>query len=91
MLRRIGENVKTARLKANLTQECLAELAGVHWQTVSYVENGKFPCSVVTFFKISQALETSPNRLLDGLPEADKARLAKIKKAMARKRKPKGA
>jgi DNA-binding XRE family transcriptional regulator len=90
MLRRIGENVKTARLKANLTQECLAELAGVHWQTVSYVENGKFPCSVVTFFKISQALETSPNRLLDGLPESDKARLAKIKKAMARKRKPKG-
>ena len=90
MLRRIGENVKTARLKANLTQECLAELAGVHWQTVSYVENGKFPCSIVTFFKISQGLETSPNRLLDGLPEADKARLAKIKKAMPRKRKPKG-
>jgi len=89
MLRRIGENVKAARLKANLTQECLAELAGIHWQTVSYIENAKYLCSVVTFFKISQALETSPNRLLDGLPELDVARMEKIKKSLARKRKPK--
>jgi len=89
MLRCIGENVKTARLKANLTQECLAELAGVHWQTISYIENGKFPCSVVTFFKISQALMTSPNRLLEDLPEPDEARAERIKKSLARKRKPK--
>jgi DNA-binding XRE family transcriptional regulator len=79
--------VKTARLKANLTQECLAELAGVHWQTVSYIENGKFLFSVVTFFKISQALGISPNRLLEELPEADKAWQEKIKQSLARKRK----
>jgi DNA-binding XRE family transcriptional regulator len=90
MLRRIGENVKTARLNANLTQECLAELAGLHWQTVSYIENAKYLCSVITFFKISQALETSPNRLLDGLPELDMGRRDRIKKSLARKRKPKG-
>jgi len=90
MLRRIGENVKAARLKANLTQECLAELAGVHWQTVSYIENGKYLCSVITLFKVSQALETSPNRLFDGLPEPDIARMDKIKKSLVRKRKPKG-
>ena len=89
ILRRIGENVKAARFKANLTQECLAELAGVHWQTVSYIENGKYLCSVITFFKISQALETSPNRLLDGLPEPDRQRMEKIKKSLVRKRKPK--
>lgn len=89
MLRHVGENVKAARTKANLTQECLAELAGVHWQTVSYIENGKYLCSILTFFKISQALETSPNRLLEGLPEPDKARMDKIKKSLARKRAPK--
>jgi DNA-binding XRE family transcriptional regulator len=89
MLRLIGENVKAARLRANLTQECLAEMVGVHWQTVSYIENGKFPSSIVTFFKLSQALETSPNRLLDGLPEPDIKRLNKIKKSLIRKRKPK--
>jgi DNA-binding XRE family transcriptional regulator len=89
MLGRIGENVKSARLKADLTQECLAEIAGVHWQTVSHIENGRFPFSIVTFFKISQALTTSPNRLLEGLPEPDESRMARIKKSLARKRKPK--
>lgn len=91
MLKRIGQNVKTARLKAGLTQACLAELASVHWQTVSYIENGKYLCSIITFFKISRALETSPNRLLDGLPEPDKAWQEKIKKSLARKRTPHGA
>jgi DNA-binding XRE family transcriptional regulator len=87
MLRLIGKNVKAARLRVNLTQECLAEMVGVHWQTVSYIENGKFPSSIVIFFKISQALETSPNRLLDGLPEPDIKRFEKIKKSLVRKRK----
>ena len=68
----------------------IAEIAGIHWQTVSYVENGKFLFSIVTFTKISQALEISPNRLLEGLPEPDRERIEKIKKMMARKRKPKG-
>lgn len=90
MLRLIGANVKAARSKANLTQECLAEIAGIHWQTVSYIENGKFPASIVTFSKLSQALEVSPNRLLEGLPPLNPDRTARIKKAMARKRKPGG-
>ena len=86
MLRLIGKNVKAARLRANLTQECLAEMVGIHWQTVSYMENGKFPSSIIIFFKVSQALEISPNRLLDGLPEPDTKRFEKIKKSLIRKR-----
>lgn len=78
-----------ARLAVNMTQECLAELADVHWQTVSNIENGKFPCPVTTFVRISQALGVSTNRLLEGLPEPNKDRIEGIKKAMARRRKPK--
>ena len=88
MLRLIGANVKAARTKANMTQECLAEIASIHWQTVSYIENGKFHASIITFSKLSQALEVSANRLLEGLPPLNPARTARIKKAMARKRKP---
>lgn len=88
MLRRIGTNVKTARTKAGLTQECLAEIVGIHWQTVSYIENGKFPVSIITFAKLSQALEISTNRLLEGFPQMNPDRIARIKKALARKRKP---
>jgi DNA-binding XRE family transcriptional regulator len=86
ILRVIGENVKAARLHTNLTQECLAELVGVHWQTISYIENGKFPFSVTTLARISQVLETSPNRLLDGLPDPDFDRVERVKKALARER-----
>jgi transcriptional regulator with XRE-family HTH domain len=89
MLRVIGANVKTARLAAEMTQECLAELADVHCQTVSNIENGKFPCPVTTFARISQALGVSANRLLDGLPEPNPRRMEDIKKALARRRKPK--
>lgn len=88
ILRIIGANVKTARLKANLTQECLAELADVHWQTISNMENGKFPFPVTTLARICYALGTSANRLLDGLPEPDREQIEKTKKAMVRKRKP---
>ena len=89
MLRIIGANVKAARTKANLTQECVAEIAGIHWQTLSYIENGKFPASVLTFLKVSQALEVSTNQLLEGLPPLNPERTTRIKQALARKRKPK--
>ncbi len=89
MLRVIGANVKAARAKANLTQECLAEIAGIHWQTVSHVENGKFPATILTFAKLCQALETNPDLLLSGLPPLNPDRTDRIKKALARKRKPK--
>ena len=87
MLRRIGANVKAARVRADLTQECLAEIAGVHWQTVSHVENGKFPASVLTFLRLSQALEVGPDvLLLTGIPTLDAKRTMRIKKALARQR-----
>ena len=75
-------------MKANLTQECLAELVGVHWKTIGHIERGSYPVALTTFARLSQFLETSPNRLLDGLGLPDAQRTAHIKKAMARKRAP---
>ena len=90
ILRIIGANVKTARLKAELTQECLAELADVHWQTISNIENGKFPCPVTTFVRICKALSFSADDLLKGVPDPDRDQIEKTKKAMARKRRIRG-
>lgn len=81
--------MKAARTEANLTQECLAELIGVHWQTVSYLESGKHPFPITSFVRLTQALDISGSRLLDGIPEPDKRQFEKIKKALARKRQPK--
>ena len=62
---------------------------GVHWQTISYLEKGRYPFAVTNFIRVCHALDISPNRLFDGLPEPDKVRMEKIKKALVRKRKPK--
>lgn len=88
ILRLIGRNIREARLKADMTQECLAELAGVHVQTVGAIERGSFPFAVTTFARLTQFLEISPNRLLDGLETPNPERTARIKKALVRKRAP---
>ena len=72
-----------------MTQECLAELIGVQWQTISYLEKGKYPYPVMRLARLSQALNVSPNYLLEGLPAPDHERMEQIKKALTRKRKPK--
>lgn len=88
ILRVLGRNIRQARLNAGLTQECLAELAGVHVQTIGAIEHGNFPFAVTTFARLSQFLESSPNRLLDGLKPPDQERTARIKKALTRRRAP---
>jgi DNA-binding XRE family transcriptional regulator len=86
ILRVIAENVKKARVAAELTQECVAEMVGVHWQTINYLEKGRHPFAVTNFIRICHALNISPNRLVDGLPEPDRAKMEKIRKALAGKR-----
>jgi transcriptional regulator with XRE-family HTH domain len=90
ILRVIGANVRKARLQADMTQECLAELVDVHWQSISYLENGRHPLLLTKFARISQALDVSPDRLFDGLPEPEKSRSENIRKALARKRRARG-
>lgn len=83
-----GQRIREARLKANMTQECLGELVGVHWKTIGHIERGTYPIALIIFARLSQFLETSPNRLLDGLEPPEPKRTARIKKALARKRAP---
>ena len=91
ILRLIGENVRKARLEANLTQECLAELIDATWQTISYLENGHRPFSVIRFARICQSLNISADRLLEGMQPMAPGRLERVKKVLARKRNPSNA
>lgn len=88
MLRCIGRNVKMARLQAGLTQECLAELVGIHWKTLSGIENGLFPVGIASFTRISQHLGVTADSLLEGVEKPDPKRAMTIRKAMARQRQP---
>ena len=49
-------NLKSLRLKANFTQEQLANEIGVEMSQISRIERGLIATSVVTFYDISIAL-----------------------------------
>ena len=89
ILRRVGQNIQAARCAAGITQECLAELAGVHWQSISGIERGRYPFAVTTFIRIAQYLRVSMDSLAEGLEPPDPTRAQTILKALARKRRPK--
>ncbi|WP_409183860.1 helix-turn-helix domain-containing protein [Amycolatopsis sp. VS8301801F10] len=65
--RTIGERVRAFRNDAGLSQEQLAELAGVHWTFVSQVERGLRNINLHNLLKFADGLGVNPARLVDGL------------------------
>lgn len=53
---KLGINLKSLRLRANFTQEQLANEIGVEISQISRIERGLIATSVVTFYDISIAL-----------------------------------
>jgi transcriptional regulator with XRE-family HTH domain len=62
--RTVGQNVRSIRLRLALTQEELAEKAGLHWTYVSGVERGRYNISLDSLVKLSKALGIKPFELL---------------------------
>lgn len=67
----LGSRIKERRREAGLSQEALAEKAGISPNTVSRIEGGLMAMSVETFQKLVQALGLDANELLchAGVPE----------------------
>jgi len=59
-----GKALKTERLKRSLSQEALAELAGLSRNYVSSIERGKVSPSLTTLEKLSKALGLSASKLV---------------------------
>lgn len=62
--KKISEAVKEARVAKGMTQEELAELAGVGRSTISRLENGNRNTSSDRIFKIARVLELDLNKLI---------------------------
>jgi len=60
----VAERIATKRKQAGLSQDRLADLAGVDRKTVNRIENGHFSPSMETFFRIAQALRTNAKDFL---------------------------
>ena len=60
----LAENLKRYRLEQNLTQEELANKAGIEFSTVSRIERGLLNASISLVFAIAKALDIEPTLLL---------------------------
>jgi len=64
--RMIGQNISCHRKKCKLTQEQLAEKAGICQQFLSCLERGKGIPSVQTILSLCDAMHLTPDNLLTG-------------------------
>lgn len=77
-LLQLGERIRSRRIKLCLSQEVLAEKAGISTNTVSRIEGGQMSMGIGTFIKLVQAMGADANDLLGIVPELEKKRYQDI-------------
>jgi transcriptional regulator with XRE-family HTH domain len=65
--KKFGARLRSLRMEASLSQERLAELAGVHRTYVGMVERGEKNITLVSIEKFAIALKIKISYLLNGL------------------------
>ena len=59
-----GEELKKSRIRAGLTQQSLADKAGLHYTYVCHLEHDRYSPSLDALFRLCDALQVSPARLI---------------------------
>jgi transcriptional regulator with XRE-family HTH domain len=67
VLERFGENLLRVRQARRLSQESLAERAGIHRTQVSLFETGRRQPMLETLIRLAGALEVPMSTLVDGI------------------------
>lgn len=62
-----GQRVREVRVRRKMTQESLAEAAGLHPTFISNVERGYRVPTVPTLLRLASGLAVKPGQLVDGL------------------------
>lgn len=65
--RRFGQNVRRIRLERGMTQEAVADAAGLHPTAMSFVETGAREVRLDTIIRIAFALDVEIDALLGGM------------------------
>jgi transcriptional regulator with XRE-family HTH domain len=65
LLKSLAQEIKTLRLKKELTIEELADLCGLHEKYIQTIERNHRNMSISVFVQIAKALEVSPSKLLE--------------------------
>jgi transcriptional regulator with XRE-family HTH domain len=69
--RKLGERVRGRRRELGLSQEDLADLAGMHWTNWGKIERGQANPSLTTVIRMAGVLDLDPAKLVSGLGLAD--------------------
>jgi hypothetical protein len=65
--KKIQIRLMTLRQEAEMSQDALAQKAGIERKTVNRIENGHFSPNLDTLLRLCQALRVKPEELLKGL------------------------
>ncbi len=60
----LSQNIKSARLSSNLTQEALAEMSDISLNFLKDIEGGRSGASLLTLINLCYSLNITPNELL---------------------------
>lgn len=71
VLVKIGKRIQLLRKERKLSQEVLAELTGMHPTYISDIERAKVNTSILSFHKISKALNLTLSEIFDIPSERD--------------------
>ncbi len=63
-LKNLGINIKSERLRKNLSQERLAELTNISRNSVSLIETGKINPTILKVIDIARVLDVDVNILI---------------------------
>lgn len=63
----LGNVIRKRRKALGLSQEALAERAGLHWTYVGAVERGERNISLLNIVRLARALGVTPSRLMAGV------------------------
>ncbi|WP_066382269.1 MULTISPECIES: helix-turn-helix domain-containing protein [unclassified Anabaena] len=67
ILKKFGQRVRDERLKQGLSQEGLAEKAGLHRTYIGMIERAEKNITLINIEKIAQALEITIESLIKGI------------------------
>lgn len=62
--KRIGDNLRVLRAKVRISQEVLAEKAGISAKYLTQIENEKVNPSILIIFKLAKVLDVTVNDLV---------------------------
>ena len=64
---RVSARLKKLRIERELSQDALAQKAGIERKTINRIENGHFSPNLSTLLSVCKALKVKPSEVLEGI------------------------